>query len=594
MRRQRSRGGRALADPDPPARKHDEDPERARTARTQGSAPPAFTPYLAISGGNEGAPTNRMTGTSEVGLGPKRRLNSRSAIQLLRDIVESPQFWEGIKVFGIGAAIAASKWLFDVALGFVKSLVLSRAVLRGNDEPYQWAMHYITQHNNSWDNAREVEVSTRARLASYGSGPDVEEDPAHSDDSRLKGVHLYPVESASIHFTFKGVHVFATRVRSLVGESSFEETLNLSFLTLSASTIRDFISTARHAYEASERGRITVYMIDRYGYWSRSRTITRRLRDSIYLPSDAKERVLSDASAFMSDGSRIWYGDRGIPYRRGYLFYGVPGSGKTSLAHVLASELERSIYQITLSGPGITDAKFAELMASVPSGAVVVLEDIDCAFANREPAASGATAPSSNVGAAAVPLRRAFDEPDSGASTPGGAVSSSSVSLSGLLNAVDGISAGEARILVMTTNHRNRLDEALIRPGRIDLQLEFHHATKEQARDLFVRWFAPSRTGGTPPPSNSLTPQQSPPAPSLTEKSADGTTSPSEATGEAYLAEVSQAADRFASATPPDTYSVAALQGFLLTCRGEASHPANIANLWELEVKRKTDGDRKV
>jgi mitochondrial chaperone BCS1 len=63
------------------------------------------------------------------------------------------------------------------------------------------------------------------------------------------------------------------------------------------------------------------------------------------------------------------------------------------------------------------------------------------------------------------------------------------VSFSGLLNAMDGVAAQEGRILILTTNHREKLDAALIRPGRIDKQLELANATAEQAKALFLRFF---------------------------------------------------------------------------------------------------------
>lgn len=92
-----------------------------------------------------------------------------------------------------------------------------------------------------------------------------------------------------------------------------------------------------------------------------------------------------------------------------------------SLAQVLASELERLIYQIKLSGPGIGNAKFAKLMASVLSGALVVLEDIDCAFVNREAAATGCASSSTGGGAHhdASSVRHSLDIDGLGTSMPG-------------------------------------------------------------------------------------------------------------------------------------------------------------------------------
>lgn len=63
------------------------------------------------------------------------------------------------------------------------------------------------------------------------------------------------------------------------------------------------------------------------------------------------------------------------------------------------------------------------------------------------------------------------------------------ISLSGLLNAIDGVASHEGRVLVMTTNKPEALDEALIRPGRVDLQVCFTNATRHQAKELFIRMY---------------------------------------------------------------------------------------------------------
>jgi len=67
------------------------------------------------------------------------------------------------------------------------------------------------------------------------------------------------------------------------------------------------------------------------------------------------------------------------------------------------------------------------------------------------------------------------------------------ISLSGLLNAIDGVASHEGRVLVMTTNHPEKLDDALIRPGRVDMQVEFSLATRAQAQEIFVRMYTNDR-----------------------------------------------------------------------------------------------------
>ena len=144
----------------------------------------------------------------------------------------------------------------------------------------------------------------------------------------------------------------------------------------------------------------------------------------------------------------------GIPYRRGYLLHGPPGCGKTSFSLVLASELNLNICILNLSQEGLSDNGLAETLRSAPSNAIILLEDVDAVFIERE---------SKN--------------------------NKTSISFSGLLNAIDGIAAQEGRIFFMTTNHLERLDPALIRPGRCDVQLEVRRASKMQLKHMFLRFF---------------------------------------------------------------------------------------------------------
>ena len=63
------------------------------------------------------------------------------------------------------------------------------------------------------------------------------------------------------------------------------------------------------------------------------------------------------------------------------------------------------------------------------------------------------------------------------------------MTFSGFLNALDGVASGEERIMFMTTNHLDRLDHALIRPGRVDMLELIDDASPIQAKKLFTRFY---------------------------------------------------------------------------------------------------------
>jgi chaperone BCS1 len=73
----------------------------------------------------------------------------------------------------------------------------------------------------------------------------------------------------------------------------------------------------------------------------------------------------------------------GIPYRRGYLLYGPPGSGKSSFIQALAGELGYNICLLNLSEPGLTDDRLNHLLGNTPERSILLLEDVDAAFNQR-------------------------------------------------------------------------------------------------------------------------------------------------------------------------------------------------------------------
>lgn len=110
------------------------------------------------------------------------------------------------------------------------------------------------------------------------------------------------------------------------------------------SLVRLFLFSCRSLSQMATCSRVLVFLLLR----GQSRSMAKRPAHSLHLPDGSKERLLEDAKHFLSPQTRRWYQDHGVPYRRGWLLSGIPGSGKTSLVHVVASELELPIYTISL------------------------------------------------------------------------------------------------------------------------------------------------------------------------------------------------------------------------------------------------------
>jgi chaperone BCS1 len=219
--------------------------------------------------------------------------------------------------------------------------------------------------------------------------------------------------------------------------------------------IAALLKKAQELYTQSQREgtKLHVAISDRGNfYWRNVGTRPARLLQSVICEDGIAQSAYSDMKDFLE--AATWYADRGIPYRRGYLLYGQPGTGKSSLVMALAGTLKMPVYQVSLTEQSLTDSTFTLLLNAVEPNSVVLLEDVDAAFCDR----------TSREG--------------------------SSLSFSGILNAIDGVAASEARILFMTTNHLEKLDPALIRPGRIDVKFEMTLATQPMIAQMFRHFYS--------------------------------------------------------------------------------------------------------
>ena len=243
------------------------------------------------------------------------------------------------------------------------------------------------------------------------------------------------------------------------------ETVTLTTLYSQRHVFEELFTEAHRLAEQFTEGKTIVYT-SRGTEWQRFGDPRRkRPLESVILDKGVKERIVEDVKDFLKSGH--WYYDRGIPYRRGYLLHGPPGSGKSSFIQALAGHLDYNIAILNLSERGLTDDRLNHLLTIIPKGTLVLLEDVDAAFSNRR------------VQADADGFRGA------------------NVTFSGLLNALDGVASAEERILFLTTNHVDRLDEALVRPGRVDMTVRLGEASRWQVEQLWDRFYGELDTDQT-------------------------------------------------------------------------------------------------
>ena len=281
---------------------------------------------------------------------------------------------------------------------------------------------------------------------------------AHNDYSKnAKRITIESKNGSSKITPAPGIHYVWWRKRLLIirrlrnegtgdnAHRAFRETWSLTMLAR-RKYVEEFIEECKEVYDSGKKDYIRVKEGD-CGYWDSFIKRRKRPFDSVVMNSETKDLIISDLNKFIDD--KEWYNEMNIPWRRGYLLYGPPGNGKSSLVSAVASKLDYPIHVINLKQ--VSEHDLNSLMSTLDENVILLLEDIDCAFEDRE--------------------------------------SRSAISFSSLLNTIDGVCASEGRIVFMTTNHIGRLDPALIRPGRIDLRVPMNNASEEQINLMLRRFY---------------------------------------------------------------------------------------------------------
>jgi chaperone BCS1 len=295
--------------------------------------------------------------------------------------------------------------------------------------------------------------------------------PFHSKRHSARSPITFEPSYGTCVFFHKGrLFVFRRNQQKGYFESGDQETMSLETLHWTSKPLEDLILEIRLWALDYQAGFTNVWVPKHakehhFGQpWKRRQARRSRHMDSVILDSHKKARIIQDISNYLLPKTAQRYARLGIPYRRGYLLYGPPGTGKSSLSFALAGHFGVDIYVLSLSSTEITNSSLGDLFNSLPKHCIVLLEDID---------ASGFTK------ARTTKSDKSSDDNDS-------CDAIQKASLDGLLNVIDGVDSPHGRVLIMTTNHRDQLDSALIRPGRVDLQIEFTRATKEEMEELFT------------------------------------------------------------------------------------------------------------
>jgi len=225
--------------------------------------------------------------------------------------------------------------------------------------------------------------------------------------------------------------------------------------------------------------------------WHKYQMKSTKSFDNIFF--EDKDRLLIRLNYFLNN--RLEYERKGIPYTLGLLFYGEPGCGKTSCIKALANFTKRNVVEINLKNIH-TCGEFVDVFRNefindsfIPiDKRIIVLEDIDCMLdvvkQRNTTDSDSSTSTDDNVDIDTV-LKMAMIEKykkDSGGAEQ-------KLTLSCVLNTIDGILEQEGRIIIITTNYKDKLDSALLRPGRIDMKINFTRCSGIMVKNIIEHFY---------------------------------------------------------------------------------------------------------
>jgi chaperone BCS1 len=265
------------------------------------------------------------------------------------------------------------------------------------------------------------------------------------------------------HFMFYKYHFWVVRMVKEEANQSYhdKEYIEITKLGRDKKIFDVFLEDVRVC--ENDKNVVKLYRFNEN--WEYIRTQNKRSFDTVFIEKEKKDLLLKRVDKFIT--GEDWYIKNGIPYQLGILLYGPPGTGKTSIIKALASYLNYPIYNIQTS----KFLKIEEAFESLSEKCLVVVEDIDCQKATHT-----------------------RDEENGENDTPtlyknknGDTVSA--IGLAEILNALDGVCNTDGRVLVATTNYIEKLDSALIRPGRFDIKIKVDYLNSETFSQFVKRFF---------------------------------------------------------------------------------------------------------
>ncbi|KAI2785947.1 hypothetical protein POX_h09711 [Penicillium oxalicum] len=427
----------------------------------------------------------------------------------------------------LALVVVASQYLWRYLSFWFEKYLVSTAEVRLDDEVFNYLMYW-------WSRRPQIKRSSRflagVRFNSYWSihddsdceDSDYEEEDSASDEQASSSPVSFDEywtrvinrdKYKRMRFTpSQGRHYFWYQGRLLILDRRYEqshsrwslnnEKLYLSCLGRDPSVLHKLLADAQRKFVERDGSRTIIYRGQRSSSassleWNRCMSRQPRPLDTVILDDTQKRVFLTDIEEYLRKGTAAWYAEHGIPYRRGYLLSGPPGTGKSSLCFAVAGRLGLKIYLLSLSSRNLDEDNLYALFSELPRRCILLVEDVDASeitHSRGRPSRSALEPNDSETERLPAQLSQTAPSDLNGAEVSGDKMAREGITLSSLLNVLDGVAASEGRILVMTTNHPEKLDEALLRAGRIDMHIEFRLAITEDIEKLYKSIYSISKS----------------------------------------------------------------------------------------------------
>lgn len=365
-------------------------------------------------------------------------------IDFLKDQLLHNQFFSAAAVATLlGGFMVYCKSIPFYIYSQIRRRVIYRTTIYQSDRLfYDFESWFFQKYNNKY---RDVEACMQFELGLHDSPSTI------SAASEV----FYKQNTGTFVIKYEGKYLLITKGRDKLDNAQSFQNVYFNQYSISGIWAREVIEkllaeVVETSKKKKEINEVRVFSCTDYGEWLVSGRMSTKSIENIVLEDSLKSSLVADINNFKED--KDWYKRNSILYKRGYLLYGPPGNGKTSLAFSIAAHLNKDIYCLdlgTLSGA----AQLKRAMSCLSDRSLLLIEDIDSFFDGRKCKTGNKT------------------------------------NFSTFINCLDGAFYREGLVTIISTNHLDKLDPALIRSGRMDYKQEMPNPSLEDVSKYISKFF---------------------------------------------------------------------------------------------------------